>query len=453
MKRKLMFINTVDITKNIETLLPPLGLGYLTSSLKNKFGSDQIEVRVVDRNIEKEIDAYQPDIVGITSVSQNYNRAIEYAGIAKQFNLPVIMGGVHISALPSTLSRNMDIGVIGEGEETIVELFNLFLDKGHFDKEELAKLDGIVFRRKGEIVITKKRSPQKPLDAIAMPARYLFEIKKSTYMFTSRGCPYDCTFCVSCRFWDSFRYFSAEYVVNEIKSLIDEYDVKYISFWDDLFVANRKRLKKIIELLEKDGILGKVIFNCNVRSNLVDEELVLLLKKLNVKSIGMGLESASPKTLDYLKGDNISIKDHVNAITVLRKHGIRPHASFIIGSPQEDEDDILQTLSFIKESQLNSFDIYVLTPLPGTPVWDYAKSRGLVNENMDWETLNVNFGVTHDKAIIVSEKLTREQIYKMFLRFAKLKRRMTITNAFANPKSSLKTFIKLLFNKLLIGRQ
>lgn len=448
-----MFINAIDTTKEIETALPPLGLGYLVSSLRQEFGPEHIEFKIVDRQIEEQIKIFKPHIVGITSVSQNYSKAIEYAKVAKKYSLPVIIGGVHISALPSTLTNDMDVGVIGEGEGTIVDLFNLFTRKGHFDKKELAKVEGVVFRNgKNRIVVTEQRKPIESLDRIPVPARDMFRIKQSAYMFTSRGCPYRCTFCASCRFWGRVRFFSAEYVVKEIKDLISKYKVRKITFWDDLFVANKKRLKRLLALMKKEGILGKVKFGCNIRSNLVTDELILLLKKMNVKSVGMGLESGSPASLKYLKGNNISINDNISAIKTLRKFGIKPHTGFIIGSPQESRADILQTLAFIRENRIDSFNIYVLTPFPGTPVWDYARMRNLVSEDMDWSALNVNFGASHANAIILSEKLTREEIYELFLLFADIKKKRKIKRALRNPKSLLKIFVKTLSRQPLIER-
>jgi radical SAM superfamily enzyme YgiQ (UPF0313 family) len=459
MKPKIMFINAIDIAKEIETALPPLGLGYLASSLRKEFGLDYIKFKIVDRDIEQEMNKFKPDIIGITSVSQNYNRAIKYARIAKKYDLPVIIGGVHISALPSTLTNDMDAGVIGEGEETIIDLFNLFEEKGYFDKNELEKIDGICFRRNGKLIVTKKRKPVEPIDKIPMPARDLLTIKKCTYMFTSRGCYYRCTFCASSRFWDKFRFFSAEYVVNEIKYLIKKYDVEEIGFWDDLFTADKKRVKQILEMLKKEDILGNVSFSCNVRSNLVNDEIVQLLKQMNVKSAGMGLESGSPITLEYLKGRNINIKDHIKAIKTLRKYGIKPHTSFIIGSPKESREEILQTFRFIKENRLDSFDVYILTPFPGTPVWNYAKARNLVSEDMNWDILNVNFGESQGNAIILSEKLTKDEIYKLFLLFTNEKRKIMIKralrnplNLLRNPKPLLKALMRILSGKPLFVR-
>jgi radical SAM superfamily enzyme YgiQ (UPF0313 family) len=198
--------------------------------------------------------------------------------------------------------------------------------------------------------------------------------------------------------------------------------------------------------------LGKIKFGCNLRSNLVTDELISLLKEMNVKSVGMGLESGSPGSLKYLKGDNICINDHINAVKTVRKFGMKLHTSFIIGSPQESRQDILQTLAFIRDNKIGSFNIYVLTPYPGTPVWEYAKKKNLVSEDMNWEALNVNFGLGHANAIILSEKLTREEIYELFLLFADIKKKRKIKKALRNPKSLLKIFVKALSRQPLIER-
>ncbi len=452
-ERRIMFINAVNTQKEVETHYSPLGLGYLVSSLRQEFGPEHIDFKIVDRQVEEQIKTFKPHIIGITSVSQNYGRAIEHAKIAKKYNLPVIIGGVHISALPATLTNDMDVGVIGEGEGAIVDLFKLFEKKGQLDKKELATLEGIVFRNsENKIVITKQREIIQPLDKIPIPARDMLKIKRSTYMFTSRGCPYRCSFCASCRFWDRVRFFSAEYVVKEIKELISKYKVKKITFWDDLFVADKARLKKLLTLMKEEGILGKVRLGCNIRANLVKDELIAVLKKLNVRSIGMGLESGSPTSLKYLKGDNVSIDDNINAVKTLRKFKLRPHTAFIIGSPQETREDILQTLAFIRKNRVERFNIYVLTPFPGTPVWDYAMGRNLVSEDMDWNALNVNFGTNHDNAIILSEKLTREEIYELFLLFAAIKKKRKMKRILKNPKSLLKILPKILSRQPLIER-
>lgn len=425
MQIKFLFINAVDPSKEVETRYPPLGIGYLVGSLRKHFGEDAIEFKVVDSNVEKEIISFKPEIVGISSVSQEYNKAIEYAAIANKYRIPVICGGVHISMMPSSLTGDMDVGVIGEGEETICDLFELFRRERKFTKSGLHKIKGIIYWDDSRIATTDKRQLIYPLDNIPFPAWDLFSIQLNAYMFTSRGCPYRCFFCASSRFWNKVRFFSAGYVVNEIECLVNKYNVKHINFYDDLFSADTKRISQIQNLLKGKNLLGKVDFSCSIRANMVNDEIIQLLKEIGIKSIGMGLESGCNKTLKYLKRSNINIRDNENAIRVIKKHGISVHGSFIIGSPEEDKEDILETLKFIQKSRLDGFDIYVLTPFPGTPVWDYAKSKGLVDEKMNWDRLNVNFNDNYNNAVILSEKLTRREIYKLFLRFTQEQRRFT----------------------------
>jgi len=432
-KAKFLLINAIDITKKIQTILPPLGLGYLVSSLRDEFGSDSIDFKIIDRDVEEAIKDYKPDIVGITSVSQNYNYAIEYAKAAKRYRLPVLVGGTHITVLPTTLTKDMDVAVIGEGESAIREIFAIFLKKKKLDKNDLKELKGLAFWSGNKIIQTDRRKPIEPMDSIPMPARDLMNIEKCTHVFSSRGCPYRCTFCASSRFWNSTRFFSAKYVVSEIKYLYDNFGVKEIDFWDDLFIVSKDRVKEIISLLRKEKLLGKISFGCNVRSNLIDESMAGLLNRMNVKRVSMGLESGNQRILNFLKGNNINIKNHKRAVRIFKKYGIEPSASFIIGSPNETREEVLETFKFIRDSKLRGFSIYVLTPFPGTPMWDYAKSKGLVSEKIDWSTLNVEFLKNHEEAIVLSETMTKDEIYELLMMFISEQKKRHIIDLLKHP--------------------
>jgi len=153
-----------------------------------------------------------------------------------------------------------------------------------------------------------------------------------------------------------------------------------------------------------------------------------------VLSVGMGLESGSDKILKYLKGGNVSVADNKKSIAILKKYGIAANASFIIGSPQETKEDILKTYNFIKDNPLSLFDTYVLTPYPGTGVWQYAQERKLVSDNMDWDELNINFGRYSSKTIILSEVLSRREIVALYRKFQRLRLWKNAKNVWFTPQ-------------------
>jgi len=431
---RILFINAINTASEVETRYSNLGLGYLAASLRNAFEKDALNFKIVDSNFAWHLRDFSPDVVGITSVTQNFNLAKRYAGMAKEHGAPVIVGGIHISCLPHSLTIDMDAGCIGEGEKTLVELVRLFADTGRLSGPELANIRGIVYFDRDERKVTPPREPVKDLDQIAMPARDLLKIGRHSYMFTSRGCPYDCIFCASTQFWNKLRFFSAEYVVREIETLVYEYGVRTISFFDDLFIGNLPRLRKIVELLEGKDFLQKVSFTCSARANLVSDEVAALLKRMRVRSVGMGLESGSDETLRYLKGNNISVADNARAVAILKEHKITANASFVIGSPRETKEEVLKTYAFIKNNPLSLFDTYVLTPYPGTMIWEYAKTKALVSEDMDWSRLNVNFNIYDKNAVILSEVLSPRELVVLYRRFQRLRLFTNLKNVWTTPQ-------------------
>lgn len=418
---RILFANAADAASEVENRYRPLWPAYLAAYAEERLGADRFEFRFMEASIADEIDSFRPHIVAVGSVTQNFNRAIEYARAAKRSRCAVIAGGIHLTGIPGCLTRDMDAGCLGEGEHTFYELLASYLENGRVRPEALAGIDGIAFRQDGRVATTTPRGPIAPLDRLPHPKRSVIGYQKHDYMFTSRGCPYRCTFCASSRFWGGVRYASPEYVIEEIRELIEN-GVETISFYDDLFVAKKDRLEAIANLVVRNGFNRKVDFTCSCRADLVTAEMVDSLKSMNVVSVGMGLESGCERTLKYLKG-GASVEKNTTAVNLLSQAGIQANASFIIGSPEETEDEILETYDFIKKSRVAFFDIYVLTPLPGTPVWDYATSRGLVSETMDWERLNVNFEINSAAAVLLSETLDRVKLVGLYRKFRGLRLR------------------------------
>lgn len=430
---RILLVNAVNPNVEVETRYPNLGLGYLVSSVRKNLPQANIKFHIANSNIPATAAIFRPHLVGISSVSQNFNHAKQYADFFAGQGIPVILGGVHCTALPGNLPESATAACLGESEITFVELVKAFLEDA-FTPKHLHTIPGIAYRDKNVLKLTEKREQISNLDTIPTPARDLLDIRPHTYMFTSRGCPYRCRFCSSSRFWQKLRFFSAEYVVDEIALLIRDYAVSMISFFDDLFVANQSRLEEILRLLEKRRLLGKVHFTCSCRANVVTPDLAAILARMNIVSVGMGLESGDEETLRFLKGGTLNVEHNRTAIEHLKNAGIRANASFVIGSPRETREQIMRTYEFIKTSRLDLFDVYLLTPYPGTPVWDDAKAKGIVSDSMsDWSCLDVNVYRSPEKAIILSEILSRKEIIGLYNKFRRLRLRRNLIKVWNHP--------------------
>jgi anaerobic magnesium-protoporphyrin IX monomethyl ester cyclase len=433
---KLLFVNAIDPTVEVETRYPSLGPASMAAVLRRRFTASAIDMRIVDHDVESMLREFKPAIVCISAVTQNFGIAGRYASMAKKRGVPVVVGGVHVSALPLTMGDSMDVGCIGEGEETIVELFSLFMKNGDLPADDLASINAISFHDGASIRVNPPRELIRDLDSIPFPARDLIDVGPHSYMFTSRGCPYRCRFCSSSNFWRKPRFFSAEYVLREIEELVENYGVRLISFFDDLFIGDKARLSKIALMIEGNERLDNVSFTCSGRANLITDETAALLKRMRVRSVGLGLESGSEKTLRYLKVNNISVSDNRNAVLTLRSHGIAANASFIIGAPEETENEMLETFRFIKRTPISLFDTYVLTPYPGTELWDYARTKGLVSDAMDWSRLNVNFYRNWAHAVTLSTTMDSKELLKMYNKFGRLRLLKNMLHVWSTPQLS-----------------
>jgi radical SAM superfamily enzyme YgiQ (UPF0313 family) len=429
-RTRVLLVNSVNPSMGLETRFPSLSFGYLAATARRDLAGESPEFKVVDHDVAGTMREFRPHLVGISSTSQNFNHAVEYASLAASLGVPAMIGGAHISAIPSSLPRTA-IGVLGEGEETFVELLQAAVS-GPLTPEVLERVPGVTFWEDGVLRQTTHRAPATDLDCLPMPARDLFDIKPHTYMFTSRGCPYRCTFCFSTRFWGKVRFFSPEYVVEEIATLVRDHKVETITFYDDLFVANMRRVEEIARLLEQRRLLGRVQFTCYVRANLVQPQLAALLKRLGVVSVAMGLESGDDETLDFLKG-GVTVEQNRKAIACLKGEGIATSGTFVIGSPRESREQVLRTYDFIRQSQLDLFDVFLLTPLPGTPIWKTAKERGLVSDDMDWSRLEINPYRSLEKAIVLSEVLSPREIRALYRQFRRLRTRRIARSVFTHP--------------------
>lgn len=386
--------NTVDVHWH-----KPLSFGYLKSYLE-KFSRYPTEMEFLTE-IEQ-ID--RCDIVCVSSTSQNFPRAIEIAQIARSRNFAAltVIGGQHISCLPESLPQDFDVGVIGEGEAIFLEIVNGYAECGcKLEELRLSLIDGIVYHDHAQLKVTRRRELIEPLDSLPIPYRFPNE---TPYLFTSRGCPYHCSFCSSSAFWSKTRFFGADYVVEEICSIIKQFpDLNCINIWDDLFLADRPRFDKIVAMIEQKGIAKNVGFSFSVRANLVNDDICRALKRMNVIAVAFGAESGSDRILDLL-GKGTTVETNQRAIDTLHHHGIKTQCSFIVGVPTETQEEVRSTYEFILRNVASGkisprCPVNILMPIPGTPMWDYAVQNGLVRaEGMDWGRLAV-FAAYQDSSV------------------------------------------------------
>lgn len=421
----------------------PLGLGYLAAYLRQQDLPVEIIIELAPKLSLDLLTKHDPDIIGLSTVTRDYNKTVEFAKLAKaRSSTPIIIGGHHISPIPETLPECFDAAVIGEGERTLAQLINDFSEDRNLDRDMLSHIPGLAWHdRHGNVVVNLERERINPLDVLPHPARDLFDMAQATAptydwsfidrmsmtsISTSRGCPYDCIYCSSAAFWKDYRMFSAEYVAAEITEIVEAFKVDAIMIVDDLFTASKPRLRRLVEILEDSGITGRVKFWVNARANILDEEVAGLLKRMNTFHVGLGFESFSEPVLRRLKKDTVTVEQNRRAFSIAKQSGFDVEGCFIVGSPEEGREDMELTYEFIKSNPIDSFGVQVMTPLPGTQIWQEAKARSIVDDHMDFDDLfdfnPVNYIENFNKyeRFLLTDKVAPHEFLDIYRRFQSL---------------------------------
>lgn len=392
-----------------------LGIISLEAYLAEKCSDTEV---LVTEEIE-DLLKFKPDMTGVSATSENYPLAIKIANDVKsKCGSVAIIGGSHITTCPESLNPIFDLGVVGEGEDTFLEVLKLY-KKGSPKQGDLKNIPGIVFYDKKNLITTVPRPPIKDLDVLPMPNRKKWvQNIGMAYLMSARGCMYNCYFCAACKVWKGLRFFSVEHVVNEIRDIADKFHPKAIRIFDDIFTVNKERVKNITSKMIDGGLTKHTRYFCWTRANLIDQEYVDLLKEANFIHVGFGVESASEKMMKRLKGDEVSLGAVQSAIDMLSKAGINIGLTFIIGTPGESVKDLDKLYAFIDKNAEKILDIEInpMLTFPGTPLWIYAKEKGFVSKDMDWDRLDdtaVLLTFNFDKYIYLNEdRVSRKTFFK-----------------------------------------
>lgn len=376
----------------------PHGLAILANIIREKLGInpaflDMNAHRYTEKKTEAIIKDTKFDIVLIGGIVPVYSTVVKLSIFIKSVNrdAKIIAGGSVAMPMARTLLTNSEVDIVctGEGEITVVELLNRLNKDLNGPLDDIA---GICYKKtskKEEIVFTQTRPLIQDLDKeSALPAYDLLPMEiylanpvvgigKDIDFISSRGCPYNCIFCYQ-PWGRGFRSHSAEFVINALIYLRKEYGIDFVSFQDDEFMANKARVREFCE--KRNRLMPDLLWACTGRVNLVDDDIVKLMKDSGCVLISYGFESGSQKMLDLMR-KSVKISDMERAVALNRKYGMPIPVSFIIGMPGEDEKSCQETVDFCIRNNLTLDSLMFATPYPGTEIFDYALATGKIDKN------------------------------------------------------------------------
>jgi anaerobic magnesium-protoporphyrin IX monomethyl ester cyclase len=397
----------------------PMGLPYLAAVLeKNEHEIEVIDCEALEidhKKLRAKLASLEPDVVGITSTTPTIESALLSAQVAKEAcpNVAVVLGGPHATFMDEQILKEeaaVDIIVRGEGEQTLCELMDHI-----FNFEGLHEVAGITFRKNGQIIRTPNRSFIQNLDELPYPAYKYFPLKKYQIsgrlilpVISSRGCPFQCSFCVSSQmFGKKFRMRRIKNVVDEIEWLRDTYGADAFTFYDDAFTLDIERAIEICEEIKRRKI--GLPWNCQTRVDHVSKKLLAKMRESNCELVYFGVESGCQKILDAV-GKETSIKQNEKAIKWAKDAGLVVIISLMIGYPGETADTLEQTLDLVRRLKPDDAYLCVATPYPGTRFYRLIEENGWEMSH-DWSLYDTTTPVFENPSI------SKEKILEMRKKF------------------------------------
>ncbi len=397
-------------------IFPSLPLGGLASWVRQSgFGVNLIDLHVENIYPASAVDRvrdYDPHIVALTAKTLGWPAVIEIAQMVKA-TVPsaiIVVGGPHLSiyAEESMTWDCFDIGVIGDGEETFLEICER-VESG----SELTGIMGTIHREpSGEIVRNPPRPLAKSINKYPMTAWDLIPIedyhcltllKPFATMVTTRGCPWHCGYC-SQVYSEKLRFRNVELVVDEMEYLVRKRGVREIVFFDETFTIGKKRMRRFSEEVLRRGI--DVKFNIRARVDTVDRDVVRQLKRAGLRSIHMGVEAGTDRVLKIMN-KQITREQTEKAFRICREEGIDTRGYFMIGYYDATPQDVDDTIKFASNIGLDWASFSVATALPATDLYRIAQERGYVDGDF-WKQYTIDGGGVIPQ--LETETFTAEQL-------------------------------------------
>ncbi len=368
----------------IGLILPPLGSAYLASATRKHHEIEIVDLQVMShREFSQRLE--NVDVVAITALTNTFPAALHLAREAKEKKRTVVMGGYHptFQDEETLLSSWVDVVVRGEGEETLKELLDALEEQRPLDT-----VQGITFQRENQIIRTPSRIPPQNLDLLPFPTWDLLPLSQYWMtqvegeplmtLVTSRGCPFQCTFCASSRFAGSqWRARSPENIIQELERIYFDWGYRGVAFLDDNFTLSPPRVERLCEKIEQRRL--KIKWWCFSRADTIarHESTIQKMAKAGLRMVYLGLESAEKTLLDEYR-KNLTTEITHRAISILRKYGVRVWGSFILGGLKETQETIKKTIEFAQKINLDFVQFSLLTPFPGTPLYEDLREESRI---------------------------------------------------------------------------
>jgi len=361
------------------------------------------------------------DLVGITVPFTNNAQIVhEISQLIKKRHpsISIVQGGVYPSTLPyKALTDSVDFVVRGEGETPILQLLSGI---------DPMKIKGLVFRKEGKIVDNGRAEQIKDLDSIPFPARELFPMerymtwsprgtvsKRTVCVITSRGCPYDCTFCsIHPMYGYQWRVRSPENVIEEIRYLVDRYKVEHIEFEDDNLTLHKKRAAEIFDRLIDLNLGITWSAHNGVRIDTLERWLLEKIKASGCTELSLPIESGDPEVLKDMQ-KKLELEETIQVLKDCQELGIQTVGMLIVGYPNETQESFQRTLAFLKECKkygLKTCAPFIVKAYPATALYNYCKEKGWLDPRIDDHLFFSD--ATDDYVSVITPHFTREDVIK-----------------------------------------
>jgi anaerobic magnesium-protoporphyrin IX monomethyl ester cyclase len=392
-----------------ETPTAPLGLCYVAAA----FEAANAEVIIVDYIVRKyspeklfqDLSAFDPDIIGATSVTMNFHMAASILKTAKELfpRAVTIMGGPHVTFDYENVLKQypeIDLIVVGEGEQTIMELAPAINDR-----KSWSSIQGIAFMEQNRLTVTPKRDFIQDIDRLPFPSRTLLPLSRYLALgfpisiITSRGCPNQCIFCQGHRMvGHKVRNRDPKLVVDEIEMLLS-HGFTRVNFSDDFFTSNVKRVRRLCDEIRKRGL--KFTWAAFARADSVDQDLLTLMMEHGCDTVFFGIESGNQEMLDRIK-KHVTLDRIRKAVADCKAVGMTVFASFIAGLPGESADTLMDSHRFAQELDV-IYGYHFLAPFPGTEVKEKIKTYDLELLTDDWSRFDANRSIAKTSFLSTGE--------------------------------------------------